>query len=170
FLFDLFCEYGSNLSLLVRWVIGIWAICACCYYLFFFVGDRSGIRLIEPTRNRDSAARDWSQFLDKDNEKKYVFELKHFDKSLVGHWPNARFARCRLCIRLIWWALFFSAISAFNIGFREVNFGRWLRLLTRREFDLQPYGWVRTVSGFQALISVYLVALWILSFAGTPFK
>ncbi|MBU1318411.1 MAG: hypothetical protein KKG33_00755 [candidate division Zixibacteria bacterium] len=73
-------------------------------------------------------------------------------------------------IRLIWWAFFFSSVSAFNIGFRDVNFGRWLRLLTRKEFDLKATGWVRVVSGFQALSSVYLVGFWILSFAGTPFK
>jgi hypothetical protein len=169
FLFDLFSEYGSNLSLLVRWVIGLWVICALCYFVFFFVGDKLGIWLIEPIRNRDQKKRDWSQFLDEKKEN-YVFQLKCSNGSLVGHWPNPRFARLPMWLRLLWWALFFSAISAFNIGFRDINFGRWLRLLTRRDFDLQPYGWVRVISGFQALISVYLVALWILSFAGTPFK
>lgn len=80
------------------------------------------------------------------------------------------FMRKMFPVRLFGWALFFSAISAFNIGFRGINFGRWLRLLTRKEFDLQPVGWVRVISGFQALMSVYLMALWILSFSGTPFK
>jgi len=169
FLFDLFCEYGSNLSLLVRWVIGLWAACALCYYRFFFTGDGSGIRLIEAIRNRDKHARLWDTFHD-DKKESLEFELKYNSSNLVGHWPNPKFAHLDLRLRFIWWALFFSAISAFNIGFRDVNFGRWLRLLTRRDFDLQPYGWVRVISGVQALISVYLVALWILSFVGTPFK
>jgi hypothetical protein len=60
-------------------------------------------------------------------------------------------------------AMFFSLMSAFNIGFRDINFGRWLRLLTRREYDLKAVGWARTVSGLQSLLSVYLIALWVLS-------
>lgn len=58
---------------------------------------------------------------------------------------------------------------AFNIGFRDINFGRWLRLLTKRGYDLKAVGWARTVSGFQSLLSVYLIALWVLSYFGRPF-
>jgi hypothetical protein len=32
-------------------------------------------------------------------------------------------------------------MSAFNIGFRDINFGRWLRLLTRQEVDIKAVGW-----------------------------
>ena len=46
---------------------------------------------------------------------------------------------------------------------------RWLRLLTKREYDLKAVGWARTVSGFQSLLSVYLIALWVLSYFGRPF-
>ena len=66
-------------------------------------------------------------------------------------------------------ALFFSAMSAFNIGFREINFGRWIRLLTRREYDIKARGPVRVVAGFQSLVSVYLIALWFLTYFGRPF-
>jgi hypothetical protein len=65
--------------------------------------------------------------------------------------------------------MFFSLMSAFNIGFRDINFGRWLRLLTRREFDIKAVGWTRVVAGWQALISVYLIALWLLTYFGRPF-
>ena len=70
---------------------------------------------------------------------------------------------------MIYWAVFFSLMSAFNIGFREIDFGRWLRLLPRTEFDLKAKGWMRTVAGFQSLLSVYL-ALWVLSYFGRPFE
>ena len=43
------------------------------------------------------------------------------------------------------------------------------RLLTKREYDLKAVGWARTVSGFQSLLSVYLIALWVLSYFGRPF-
>jgi hypothetical protein len=66
-------------------------------------------------------------------------------------------------------AMFFSLISAFNIGFRDINFGRWLRMLTKREYDLKAFGWARTASGLQSLLSVYLIALWVLVYFGRPF-
>jgi hypothetical protein len=67
-------------------------------------------------------------------------------------------------------AMFFSLMSAFNIGFRDINFGRWLRLLTRQEFDIKAVGWARVVAGWQSLISVYLIALWVLTYFGRPFE
>src|SRR5262249_43192745 len=66
-------------------------------------------------------------------------------------------------------SMFFSLMSAFNIGFRDFNFGRWLRLLTPRQFDIKAEGWPRTVAGLQSLFSVYLIALWVLSYFGRPF-
>lgn len=49
----------------------------------------------------------------------------------------------RLLLRHTWreWealrvSMFFSAISALNIGFKGFDFGRWLKLLTRQEFDM----------------------------------
>src|SRR5437867_3433158 len=66
-------------------------------------------------------------------------------------------------------SMFFSLMSAFNIGFRDINFGRWLRLLTRQEFDIKAVGWARVIAGWQSLISVYLIALWVLTFFGRPF-
>jgi len=65
--------------------------------------------------------------------------------------------------------MFFSLMSAFNIGFRDINFGRWLRLLTRHEFDIKAVGWARVIAGWQSLISVFLIALWVLTYFGRPF-
>ena len=72
-------------------------------------------------------------------------------------------------LRLFRSASFFSLVSAFNIGFREVNVGNWLRMLMRIEYDLRAKGWARTLSGLQSLVSVYLVALSLLSYFGHPF-
>jgi hypothetical protein len=71
--------------------------------------------------------------------------------------------------RLLRTSMFFSLMSAFNIGFRDINFGRWLRLLTRQEFDIKALGWARVIAGWQSLISVYLIALWVLTYFGRPF-
>jgi uncharacterized protein YjbI with pentapeptide repeats len=72
--------------------------------------------------------------------------------------------------RLAVYALFFSVLSAFHIGWRELNVGSWITRLNPYEFTLRGTGWVRTVSGVQSLISVYLLALAVLTYFGRPFE
>ena len=72
--------------------------------------------------------------------------------------------------RLARTAMFFSLMSAFNIGYQEFNIGQWLRMLTMREYKLEPVGWTRTAAGFQSLVSVYLLAMWLLTYFGHPFS
>lgn len=76
----------------------------------------------------------------------------------------------RIGFRVVGVAFYFSLLSAFAIGWRELNVGNWLTRTQRREYALRATGWVRTVSGIQALISVYLVALWALTYFGRPFE
>jgi uncharacterized protein YjbI with pentapeptide repeats len=166
--FDWTSEWGSNLSR-PWWLFGVvFALSAAVYYAFVWKRRHSGICLIfSKTPGHRTATRgdDW-QDVDENHTSVYFYAGSPAMKLTGTSW----YSRLPAKVRLIWWALFFSAISAFNIGFRDVNFGRWLRLLTRTDYDLKPFGWVRVISGFQALLSVYLIALWILSWAGTPFK
>lgn len=71
-----------------------------------------------------------------------------------------------------WWgyAFYFSILSAFHIGWRDLNVGNWIARMQPREYTLRATGWVRTVSGVQSLISVYLVALSVLTYFGRPFE
>jgi uncharacterized protein YjbI with pentapeptide repeats len=66
--------------------------------------------------------------------------------------------------------LYFSLLSAFSLGWRELNVGTWIARLQSREYILRPTGWVRTVAGIQSLLSVYLLALWVLTYFGRPFE
>jgi uncharacterized protein YjbI with pentapeptide repeats len=66
--------------------------------------------------------------------------------------------------------LYFSMLSAFNIGWRELNVGNWIQRIQTKEYTLKASGWVRTVSGVQSLISAYLLALWALTYFGHPFE
>ena len=66
-------------------------------------------------------------------------------------------------------AAYFSLLSAFRVGWRDVNIGSWIARLQPKDFTLKGTGWLRTVSGFQSLLSVYLIALTVLSFFGRPF-
>lgn len=67
-------------------------------------------------------------------------------------------------------ALYFSLLSATRIGWRDFNVGTWITRIQPHQYSLQATGWVRVVSGIQSLISVYLVALAILTYFGTPFE
>jgi hypothetical protein len=67
-------------------------------------------------------------------------------------------------------ALYFSLLSTFHIGWREINLGNWITRLQSKEYFLRGTGWVRTLSGVQALICVYLLALAVLSYFGRPFE
>src|SRR5262249_6806621 len=73
-----------------------------------------------------------------------------------------------LCYPLF--GLYFSALSAFNLGWHELNVGAWISRLQPREYTLRATGWVKTISGIQSLVSVYLLALWALTYFGDPFE
>jgi uncharacterized protein YjbI with pentapeptide repeats len=73
-------------------------------------------------------------------------------------------------IRVFGYAFYFSLLSAFHIGWRDLNVGNWIARIQPREYTLRPKGWVRTVSGIQSLISIYLLALWMLTYFGRPFE
>lgn len=70
----------------------------------------------------------------------------------------------------LWRAFQFSVISAFNLGWRDLNIGSWISHLQPREYTLRAKGWVRVVSGIQSLLSVYLLAIWALTHFGRPFQ
>jgi uncharacterized protein YjbI with pentapeptide repeats len=76
----------------------------------------------------------------------------------------------RYQLRYLRVALFFSVLSAFSIVWREVNVNNWIYLLQSREFTLNARGWVQIVTGIQALLSAYLIVLWILTYFGRPFE
>lgn len=67
-------------------------------------------------------------------------------------------------------ASYFSLLAAANIGFQQFTPGDWIRRLQPHEYSLQAEGWIRIVAGMQALLSVYLLAMWVLTQFGRPFQ
>lgn len=65
---------------------------------------------------------------------------------------------------------YFSFLSAFSIDWRGLDVNNWIQRLQSKEYTLRANGWVRTVSGIQALISVYLIAIWLLTYSSRPFE
>jgi uncharacterized protein YjbI with pentapeptide repeats len=68
------------------------------------------------------------------------------------------------------YAAYFSLLSAFHFGWRDLNVGTWISRMQFREYALRATGWVRFVSGLQSLLSVYLLAIWALTYFGRPFQ
>jgi len=95
---------------------------------------------------------------------------------LASNWLRLR--QLIVCVwpRLRWEAGFtkavvlFSLIGIVNLGFEGLDFGRWIRNLTFREYDLKARGWLRTASGLQSLVGLALLALSLLSFFGHRFE
>jgi uncharacterized protein YjbI with pentapeptide repeats len=67
-------------------------------------------------------------------------------------------------------AAYFSLISAVNIGFEQFTPGDWVRRLQAQNYSLEASGWVRVVAGTQALLSVFLLAMFVLTYFGRPFE
>jgi hypothetical protein len=64
---------------------------------------------------------------------------------------------------------YFSVLSAFHLGWRDFNIGTWIARMQAFEYTLRATGWVRFLSGLQSLLSVYLLAIWALTYFGRPF-
>src|SRR5215470_12660121 len=79
--------------------------------------------------------------------------------------PRRSFSQLARAVGL---GLLFSLVSAFQIGRRERR--TWITRLQPLEYMLRATGWVRVVSGIQSLLSVYLLALWALTYFGRPFE
>ncbi|MEP1209960.1 MAG: pentapeptide repeat-containing protein [Rhizobiaceae bacterium] len=65
--------------------------------------------------------------------------------------------------------ILFSVASAFNIGWKDLNVGSWIQRIQTHESTLHGVGWMRMIAGIQSLISVYLLAIWALTYFGRPF-
>jgi hypothetical protein len=156
-LFDWTCQYGLKPGRPLRIGLGVWFLCSIFYFVVIHGSTQSGLfRECAPSMTEEAS------------------QTRKPEK--IRPWPITKSGPRRYVqifwreVRLFGTAMFFSLMSAFNIGFREINFGRWLRLLTREEFDIRARGWARVVAGWQSLISVFLIALWVLTYFGNPFE
>jgi uncharacterized protein YjbI with pentapeptide repeats len=77
--------------------------------------------------------------------------------------------RLKALLRAVTIALFFSLTSAFSLGYGQFNVGTWISQVQPREHTFRGTGWVRSLAGLQSLLSVYLVALWVITYFGKPF-
>lgn len=173
--FDWTCEWGANW---LRPLVIAGVICVVCTFIYWRGMRRedpnSGLYL-SATGERIVTAKGKQRIL-----RITVYPSRLFDPSdqlelELTPEPDADVTTQHFREKIRWelrapgTAFLFSLMSMFNIGFREFDFGRWIRMVQPREFDITARGWIRTVSGLQSLMGVALLALAILSYFGHPF-
>jgi uncharacterized protein YjbI with pentapeptide repeats len=99
-----------------------------------------------------------------------IWQVWDKDRIQQDHGANAPTKLTLKNCKLFQSALYFSTLSAFDIGWKDLNIGNWIVRFSPHEYTLRGTGWVRTVSGLQSIISVYLLALAVLSYFGRPFE
>ena len=67
-------------------------------------------------------------------------------------------------------ALWFSLLSTFRFGWRDLSVGTWLSIVQTKEYTLRPTGWVKTVAGFQSIFGLFLVGLWAVCYFTGPLE
>jgi uncharacterized protein YjbI with pentapeptide repeats len=160
--FELTCQYGMNPGrpLIIAMVL-------IPLFSFFYIfalrtyRQKTGIWLVFP---RDRVLKGKGQKKPRKLSNRLLFKPLPSGKLAKARWVLLRWDRV---LRI---SLYFSLLSAFGIGFREINVRSWITRLQRQEYILRPTGWVRILSGFQSLINVYLVALWVVTYFGHPFE
>lgn len=154
-LFDLPCQYGLNTDRPLIILAGTILLFAIPYMMSLFTRGAAGIWAVwmpERIDKRNGETNDPIR-LRSDFEWSRLRKLKG-----IARW-----------IRVVFIGLYFSVVSAFQIGYRDFNIGSWISRVQSREYTLRATGWVRVVSGIQSLVSVYLLALWLLTYFGRPF-
>jgi hypothetical protein len=138
--------------------LGLWFICSVLYWVFVHASDGGALYHVY------AQAVDANSSIDPKVRRILAPEFRKGRR----WWGAARMLWQEL--RLFGTAMRFSLMCALNLGFRDMEFGRWLRMLTRKEFDIKATGWARVVSGWQSLLTVYLLALWALTYFTRPFE
>jgi hypothetical protein len=141
--------YGLHPERALRWILLLGAVLTPVYMLAILRPTAaSGVIQVFPADRLEGTAGDPA------DEQKREKQLVH-----AKGWRDA-----------VSTAAYFSLISAVNIGFEAFTPGDWIRRLQTREYSLEAVGWVRVVAGAQALLSVYLLAMWVLTQFGQPFE
>jgi hypothetical protein len=173
--FDWTSQYGMTPGRAITAVFLVWLGCSVIYFSLILLPGESGLYRIyprapqpdAPSRPRLRSAPTASSAIAPQPTQRVERIVPTGNDDGGGAWGWLKRAAAEWAVFRA--AMFFSLMSAFNIGFQQFDFGRWLRLLSRQDFDIKAVGWARVVAGWQSLVSVYLFALWVLSYFGRPF-
>ena len=154
--FDWTCQYGLYPGHALKIWSCIFVLCWIVYAIVLYLPGASGIYKIQSGTGPDGG--------DEVEQQIRPGQIK------PGPWWLRVLRRLHRLLSVFFWSGYFSLISAFNIGFPEINLGNWLQHLPRTDYRLKAKGWPRTVAGIQSLISLCLLLLWVASYFGHPFE
>ncbi len=142
-LFEWTCEYGRKPGRPLILMSVLIIICCIAYFFSIYIGGMGTVWKVLPQEH----------------------QLPH-EKDILP--AKVEFRSCTV-LENVWYPLFLSLLAAFRIGWRELNVGTWLSRTMPFEYTLITRGWVKIIMGMQSVISVYLLALSILTYFGRPF-
>jgi len=159
--FDFTCQYGLKHR---RPLIIL--LCLIPYFAFFYIfaltdrNRKTGIWLIlKNNRSLEATIKERSFKLT------FKFPPRHSAKGIL----NKIGLKLACWFRMVRIGLYFSLLSAFKIGWREINTQNLITRLQRRDYALRASGWARSLAGIQSLLSIFLLVLWVLTTFGHPF-
>jgi hypothetical protein len=162
-LFEIPNLYGMNRARPFLWLGVVWATSCLIFWCFLQRDGKSGISIQLSRESSDGEARTRSWRLLK----------RHRPTPRRRSGPGVNWGRLWFAvndqIRLLSAASFFSLTSITTLSFREWDLTRFLSLVLTRNYKLIGRGWVKRLAGAEALISLYLLAILVLSFFGLPF-
>ena len=163
--FDWSCEWGANWRRPLGIAAGLGVVCSVLYWFLLRFTRRNRLFVIGKNGKREQRLRVGSRgpapgwFQTSDGDLFYPW------CGVVPLWRRVRWE-----MRLYWTAALFSLMSVLNLGVQGFDLGRWVRLMHRRDFDLEARGTIRAIAGVQSVVSFALLALAALSYFGHPFE
>ncbi len=191
-LFELTCEWGKH-PFRPLWILGILILLFSLPYMrIVFVRGREELKMVnkpdwdwkktadffreEPEQKKKGGI--WAVWpsdsvLSENDQKRITYVTPSFLFPALQSCEPLQKPILKATLRffcIIFIGLYFSFVSAFHFGWKDLNVGSWLGRIQTRDYQLRGTRWVRTLSGLQSLISVYLLALWALTYFGHPFE
>jgi hypothetical protein len=149
-LFDLTCQYGLSPVRPLKIVFVLWLTCSFVYFMIVHFEGKSALYRLDKPDLPDASTIQTQRV------------RPQWKQQCHWRWRSIEFLSREF--RVLRTAMFFSAMCALSLSLRDVNFGPWIRLLTRHEFDIRAVGWARVVAGYQSITSVCLIALSIITY------
>ena len=169
-LFDWTCEWGANWKRPIGITVLLGLLCAMVYWYLIRFTRRNFLFLIAKDADREKRVRSPNHHTRPAWLPGEVMLATASRVKQVSQVVRALWIRTRWELRVGSTAGLFSAMSVLNLGIQGLDVGRWIRLVQRREFDLQARGTIRVIAGIQSVLSFLLLALAALSYFGQPFE
>lgn len=154
---DCVCQFGMNLWRPATIGFCAWIAFALLFFAFMHHPGSSGLYLAEAKGFILTAEESQSA-----TQVRSSYALEQLRGRNILGWIREE-------LRLLRIAAFFSLVNGFNLGFKEADVGRWIKMLPGREFEFHAVGWARSMAGLQALLTLFLLAIWALCVFGHPF-